>query len=156
MTYEFVVNYCPLCKTSEPLPLPEGYSIGTLKPKDGRYVRHCWNKTLKDHTRDEQQFEHMISTLPTSAVFHKDDPEFPVGWMLTHTFGHSGHIFMEKSHRDKNLSPALALDLLKKLLQIGIIPELSTNEDRVFAGVIRWGFVPSGKVHRLYVDKGIN
>ena len=71
-----------MCKTSKPLPLPEGYSIGILKPKDGRYVHNCWNKTLKDHTRDEQQFEHMISTLLTSAVFHKDDPEFPVGWIL--------------------------------------------------------------------------
>ena len=98
----------------------------------------------------------MISTLPTSAVFHKDDPEFPVGWMLTHTFGHCGHTFIEKSHRDKKLFPVIGADLLRKLLQAGIMPEFTTEVDRVFAAAMQLGFVHSGNIHRLYVDKGIN
>ena len=95
----------------------------------------------------------MISTLPTSAVFHKDDPEFPVGWMLTHTFGQCGHTFIEKSHRHKKLFPVLATDLVNKLLQAGIIPEFTTEVDHVFATAIHGGFVHGGNIHRLYVDK---
>ena len=141
---------------SAPLPLPEGYSIGVLKPRDGKLVRHCWSETAKDHTKDEQQFEHIISTLPTSAVFHKDDPEVPVGWILAYPFGRIGHVFIDKSHRDKKLFPAIAQDLCKKTLQLGIIPEMVTKESRVIAAAIDAGFVHCGNSHRLYVDRDTN
>ena len=130
--------------------MPEGYSIGVLKPRDGKYIRHCWNEICKDHTKDEQQFEHMISSLPTSAVFHKDDPEFPVGWVLTYPFGHIGHLFIDKNHRDKKLFPVLASDLCKKILRAGIFPEMVTKESRVVAAAIQGGFVHCGNSHRLY------
>ena len=138
---------------SKPKSLPEGYFIGVLKPRDGKFLHRCWDRTIKNHTRDEQQFEHIISTLPTSAVFHKDDPTCPVGWMLAYPCGRMGHAFIKKSHRKQKILPMLATDLCTNVLKIGVFPEVVSKEDRVIVTALKGGFVYCGNYDRLYAKE---
>lgn len=67
--------------------------------------------------------------MPTSAIFHTSDPERPVAWALAFPFELMGHTYVLSDHRGKGLGSISAMDLWKKVISEGIIPEIvSINE----------------------------
>ena len=136
--------------------LPKGYSIGILKQGHGKLVRQHWNQVACACTRDTGQFEEMIKTLPTTAVYHKDNTEIPVGWMLTYPSGRFGNAYIQEGHRGYQLSRALAVDLCKKLVHEGIIPEITTKNEIIkkYGREEKWDEFTG--YQRLYVDKAVD
>ena len=98
----------------------------------------------------------MIKTLPTTAVYHKDNTEIPVGWILTYPSGRIGSLYVKEGHRGYQLTRVLAVHLCKKLVHKGIIPEMITQKKLVieYAKEDKWDEFTG--YQRLYADKAVD
>lgn len=132
--------------------LPEGYTMGILKPEHSVYISQYW-KYFDNWDNKVSYLRACIQNYPSAAVFAIDNDELPVSWALMYHVQELGFLYTLETHRRKGLGMAVMTELFISYQNYSVgVPFLSHEEDAPYGIFEKLGFVDVGPFQYLFLE----